>query len=196
MTLQRNMRNAALAAALALLAAGGAAAQDGPAAGPGADREDPVAPLLEQLAKPDQEGWRQIESEIAMEWSKSGSPAMDLLLQRAREAMDEEEFDVALEHLGALTDHAPDFAEGWNARAMVWYAREEFGLALDDLLQALARNPQHFGALSGLALTLEKLGQFEPALRALRAAREVHPHRPDLIEAEARLEKKSGGRRL
>jgi len=152
--------------------------------------------LLAQLADPELETWKPVEEALIERWSQSGSPAMDLLLARGREAMRNEDHHAAIEHLTALTDHAPDFAEGWNARAMVWYAREEFGLALDDLLQALARNPQHFGALSGLALTLEKLGQFEPALRALRAAREVHPHRPDLIEAEARLEKKSGGRRL
>lgn len=179
--------NALVAAALALGLA---------FAGPAAAEEPSTEDLLAQLADPSLETWKPVEEALIDRWSDSGSPAMDLLLARGREAMKEEDHRAAIEHLTALTDHAPDFAEGWNARAMVWYALEEYGLALEDLIQALGRNPQHFGALSGLALTLEKLGRYEPALRALRAAREVHPHRPDLIEAEGRLERMSGGRRL
>jgi len=36
---------------------------------------------------------------------------MDLLLQRGQEAMDNEDYEAAIEHFTALTDHAPDFAE-------------------------------------------------------------------------------------
>lgn len=182
MTLQRNMRNAALAAALALFAAGGAAAQGAPSTSPGEDGDDPVAGLLEQLARPDQDGWRQIESAIAMEWSKSGSPAMDLLLQRARDAMEEEAFDVALEHLGALTDHAPGFAEGWNTKATAHFRTEEYGLALDALARTLALEPRHFGAMIGLATILREIGDEENALKTLREVHRIHPHRPNVIE--------------
>ena len=196
MTLQRNIRNAALAAALALFAAGGAAAQEGPSTGPGEDGEDPVAGLLEQLAKPDQDGWRQIESAIAMEWSKSGSPAMDLLLQRAREAMDDEEFDIALEHLGALTDHAPGFAEGWNTKATAHFRMEEYGLALDALARTLALEPRHFGAMIGLATILREIGDEETALRTLREVHRIHPHRPNVTEGIETLSQRLEGETL
>jgi Flp pilus assembly protein TadD len=196
MSVQRNMRNAALAAALSLLAAGGAAGQEDRAPGPGADAEDPVAELLEQLARPDQEGWRQIESAIAMEWSKSGSPAMDLLLQRARDAMEEEAFGVALEHLGALTDHAPHFAEGWNTKATAHFRREEYGLALDALARTLALEPRHFGAMIGLATILREIGDEQNALRTLREAHRLHPHRPNVIDGIETLSRQLEGETL
>ena len=85
---------------------------------PGADiAEAPIDRLFRELAKEDQPGWQQIEDAIIAEWSRSGSAAMDLLLTRGLSALGEDDIDLALEHFTALTDHAPDFAEGWNARA-------------------------------------------------------------------------------
>ncbi len=163
----------------------------------GAQRAEPSeADLLSRLAMSEEAEWKAAEAALVALWSRSGSAAMDLLLRRGRDALEAEDAAAAIEHLTALTDHAPGFAEGWNARAMAWFATGEYGLALADLTEALARNPHHFGALSGLGLTLEKLGRHEAALRAFQAARTIHPHRPDLIEAEKRLERKSGGRRL
>ncbi len=138
--------------------------------------------LFEELAKPDQPGWEQIEDSIAREWAKSGSPAMDLLLQRGRDALSDGDFETALEHLSALTDHAPDFAEGWNTRATTWFRLDRYGLALDDISRALALEPRHFGAMIGLATILRELDREEEALSVLRQIQEFHPHRPNVIE--------------
>ena len=73
--------------------------------------------------------------------------------------MEAQEYDVAIEHLTALTDHAPDFAEGWNARATAFYLIGEYALAVADIERALALNPRHFGAMSGLAFILEEIGR-------------------------------------
>ena len=62
-----------------------------------------------------------IEREIFLEWSKSGSAAMDLLLKRGRDALEVNETGAAIEHLTALTDHAPQFPEGWHALALAYY---------------------------------------------------------------------------
>jgi tetratricopeptide (TPR) repeat protein len=149
--------------------------------------------LLEQLADPDTRNWQQIERRIHTEWSRSGSPAMDLLLMRAREAMEAEEWDAALEHLTALTDHAPDFAEGFSDRATVYFRRQLYGPALQDIARVLALNPRHFNALSGLAIILEETGDKRRALEAWRLLAEVHPHRPETQQAIERLDKETGG---
>ncbi len=114
--------------------------------------------LLADLADPETENWQSLERQIRTEWSKSGSASMDLLLQRGENAMQAEEFDTALEHLTALTDHAPEFAEGWHARATALFNLNLYGPALEDLQRALALNPNHFGALTGLAVILQNLG--------------------------------------
>ena len=105
---------------------------------------------------------------------------MDLLLQRGREALEAGDIDRAIEHFSALIDHAPDFAEGYNARATAYFQKGLYGPSLEDIEQTLARNPRHFGALSGLALILEELGIKDGALAAYRAVEEMYPAREGL----------------
>lgn len=164
-----------------------------------AQADDDAARLDElhaQLAEPGREDWTRVEAEIVRLWSQSGSPAMDLLLRRAGEAMEAEDHEAAVEHLSALVDHAPGFAEGWHARATAFYHMGEFSLALADIRRTLALNPRHFGALEGLGAILEEMNQPEHALRAVRAAEEINPNRPSLKEALARLERDAGAAEL
>ena len=92
-----------------------------------------LATLFTELAEPGREDWTRVEREINRIWSRSGSPAMDMLLRRGSEAMEAEDHRAAIEHLTALTDHAPDFAEGWNARATAFYVSGEYALAIADI---------------------------------------------------------------
>jgi tetratricopeptide (TPR) repeat protein len=149
--------------------------------------------LLAQLQDPEVENWRRIERQLWNEWSKSGSPAMDLLLQRGRDALARGETEAAIEHLTALTDHAPDFAEGWNVRATAFFQAGLYGPSVEDIGRTLTLNPDHFGALSGLATILEQTGRYETALETYRAALAIHPHQPGVIEAIERLGRKLEG---
>jgi tetratricopeptide (TPR) repeat protein len=152
--------------------------------------------LFAQLARPDITAWEPIEEEIWALWAQSGSAAMDLLLQRGHKAMEAGDVELAIAHFTALTDHAPDFAEGWNARATAFFGAGLYGPALADIRRTLALNPRHFAALSGLGLILEETGDEATALAAYRAALSIHPHRPNLIEAVRRLERKVSGTKL
>lgn len=144
--------------------------------------------LFSSLAEADETSWEQIEAKIWREWSDSGSPAMDLLLERGREAMTEEDNREAIEHLTALVENAPEFAEGWNARATAYYSAGLVGPAMADIARTLELEPRHFGALSGLGLILEETGHDARALEAYRAALAIHPHKPNLKRAVERLE--------
>lgn len=150
-------------------------------------------PLFEALKDADPTGAQEIENRIWQEWSKSGSAAMDLLLERGREALEAGEIDVAIEHFSALVDHAPDFPEAYNARAMAWFQSGRYGLALEDIRQTLARNPRHFGAMAGLAMILEEIGEEEGALDAWRAVEALHPSREGVRQAIERLERQVEG---
>lgn len=137
-----------------------------------------------------------IEREIWIEWSKSGSPAIDLLLQRGKDAMNLGDTAQAIEHFTAVIDHAPDFAEAWNARATAYYSAGAFGPSVADIGQVLTLNPRHFGALSGLAMILEETGKPERALEVYKAALAIHPHLQGASEAIERLETEAEGREL
>jgi tetratricopeptide (TPR) repeat protein len=134
-----------------------------------------------------------VEREIWNEWSKSGSPAMDLLLQRGRDAMEAGDTTLAIEHFTALIDHAPDFAEGWNARATAYYQAGLFGPSISDIAHVLSLNPRHFGALAGLGAIYEELGKPKKALEVYQAALAIHPHFGSVSEAVKRLEKAAAG---
>ena len=100
---------------------------------------------------------------------------MDLLLRRGNEALKAEDYATALEHFTALTDHAPDFAEGWNRRATVHFMMENYAKSMVDIEHTLELEPRHFGALSGMAQILKNRGRKELALHAYERVLEIYP---------------------
>ncbi|MBM9594550.1 tetratricopeptide repeat protein [Roseitranquillus sediminis] len=168
----------------------------GLAAGPAASQQRDLDELFAALKTAEGDAVVAIEQKIYEEWSQSGSPAMDLLLDRGREAMEAQEWDVAIGHFSALIDHAPDFAEGYNARATAYFQAERFGEALEDIRRTLALNPQHFGAMSGLAIILERIGEDDAALEAWREVAKITPNHPELDEVMERLERRTMGETL
>lgn len=149
--------------------------------------------LFQRLAEPQGEGWRLAESDILREWSKSGSAAMDLLLQRGQQALDEGEAEAAIGHLTALTDHAPEFAEGFQTRAAAYATVGQYGPALADLAQTLRLEPRHFAALTQLGAMLEETGDHDRALAAYQASLKIHPHQQEAIDGVARLQRQQTG---
>lgn len=143
--------------------------------------------LFSELQSPENEDWESSEQKIWREWSKSGSAAMDHLLQRGIDAMKSGKLRTAVEHFSATIDHAPDFAEAWNRRATVFYMMEEYGLSMSDIRQTLILNPRHFGAMAGLGAILEGLERPRDALMAYESSLEVHPHQDGIKEAIKRL---------
>jgi len=149
--------------------------------------------LFVELADPDNENWQYAEENIWIQWSKSGSPAMDLLLQRGRQSMAAGDFAAAIEHLTALIDHDPDFAEGWNARATAYFNAGLFGPSIEDVRHVLLLNPRHFGAMAGLGMMLEDMDKPKDALTAYEAARAIHPRQPGVLDAVERLHRQLDG---
>lgn len=172
--------------AVLLVAASPAAAQDAPA---------DLDALFEELARPEADHDR-VADRIGAAWSRSGSATADLLLRRGRDALEEGDHEAAIDHLTALTDHAPGFAEGYNARATAYYGAGRVGEALSDIVRTLEMEPRHFGALAGLGFVMEDLGHERDALRAFRAADAIHPEMPAVNDAIERLEHDLDGETL
>lgn len=161
-----------------------------------ADDAAELEDLFALLQDPLDGEWQELETRIETLWSRSGSDAMDLLLERGKAAMEAEDYPKAVEHFSALIDHAPGFAEGWNARATAFFLMNEYGLSIADIRQTLRLNPRHFGALAGLGLIYERLEQPDLALRAYLAAMAIHPRRPNLQQAVDRLTDQTEGQSL
>jgi tetratricopeptide (TPR) repeat protein len=157
---------------------------------------DEIEALMEGLKGADPAAAAQIERRIYELWSQSGSPSMDLLLTRGRDALEAGDPVLAVKHFTALVDHAPDFAEGYNGRATAYFQMGRYGLSLEDIRKTLELNPRHFSAMSGLALILEELDEPEAALEAWREVERMNPNREGLQDAIRRLERKVEGETL
>lgn len=152
--------------------------------------------LFAALADAPEDEARRIENRIVSQWEKSGSAAMDLLLQRGSDALEAGELDAAAEHFSAAIDHSPDFAEAYHGRATAYFLLDYYGPALDDLRQTLVLEPRHFGALRGFAIILETIGQDQEALEVYRRIMDIHPHLEQARPSMERLEEKLRGQTL
>lgn len=160
-----------------------------------ADLTDESALLEALLAAEPAEAVR-LDRQLQALWAKSGSASADLLLKRGRDALEADDSRAAIEHLTALTDHAPDFAEGWHARASAYFDAGLIGPAIDDLGRALLLNPNNYNALYGLGTILEMLDRPEKAFAAYSRAKSIHPHHEEVTKALSRLEPRIEGRSL
>jgi tetratricopeptide (TPR) repeat protein len=181
-----NLKHTVAAVGAVVLLCGPAVAQD-------ADR---AADLLEALRTATPETAAAAERDVERAWSRTGSATMDLLLKRGRDAMAVGEFSKAIEHFTALTDHAPEFAEGYHARATAYYRADLYGPALDDLETALALNPDNFNAIFGLAVLFEELDDKVRAAELFRRVLALHPHHENATEALEQLKSSGIGRTL
>lgn len=152
--------------------------------------------LYQDLLDADPSTAGRIERQIITEWEKSGSAAMDLLLRRGQDALEDGAPEVAVEHFSALVDHAPDFSEGYYGRASSYYLLGLTGPALDDIRRVLVINPRHFEAMRGLALIMEELGRQDDALELYRMILDIHPNATEAQMFAERLELELEGQSL
>ena len=86
----------------------------------------------------------------------------------------------------------PDFAEAWNKRATLYFLMGAYDLSKRDIAQTITREPQHFGALSGLGLVETHIGNYDAALKAYEQAAAIHPFMDgydDIVSALKKLVK-------
>lgn len=145
-------------------------------------------------AAPDEETAKIVEQRIMALWLVSGSDTADLLMARSKAAIDGQDLDLALQLLDSIVELRPDFAEAWNRRATVYFLKKDYGRALQDLQQVLAREPRHFGALAGLGMILQEFGDDKRALEIFRRALDVNPHLARIPELVKSLSEKVDGR--
>lgn len=156
-----------------------------------AESPDEMDSLFNELSAAG-EGWMRAQSDIERAWSRSGSAALDLLLMRGESALDAGDTAAAIGHLTALTDHAPDFAAGWAARAVAFHLAGQTGPGMADLARALQLEPRHWPSITLLAAILEDGGDAARALAAYRESLGVNPHQPDAQDGAARLSVRPG----
>jgi tetratricopeptide (TPR) repeat protein len=153
--------------------------------------------LFEALkVAPDEASAKAIEDRIWALWMVSGSDTCNVLMSRAKMAADGRDYGLATKLLNAVIELRPEYTEGWNRRATVYYLQKDYAHSLADIREVLAREPRHFGALSGLGAILQEIGDDKHALEAYRRALAIDPHLEHVGEVVKTLTEKVEGRAI
>jgi len=164
-----------------------------PMGGHGHERVD-LNTLFDALKiAPDEASAKAIEERIWAVWAVSGSDTCNLLMSRVKAASDDKDFDLAIKLLNAIVAINPGYVEAWNERATIYFLKDDIAHALADLREVLTREPRHFGALAGLGLILQELGDDKHALEAYRRALAIDPHLEHVGEVVKTLTEKVEG---
>ena len=145
-------------------------------------------------AAPDEASAKHVEARIWAMWLQTSSDTAALLMLRAKNAMDAQKPDVAMKLLDAVVKLRPDYVEAWNRRATLYYLKNDYARSLQDIREVLIREPRHFGALAGLGMIMQDLGDEKRALEAFRKALAVNPHLEKVPELVKTLTEKVEGR--
>jgi len=111
-------------------------------------------------------------------WHESQNPAVNELMQQGLAQMANQDHPAAIATFSQMIEVDPNFAEGWNKRATVYYLMENFPASVKDIDRTLELEPRHFGALSGLGLIMLAMDNEEAALQAFEATLAVNPFLP------------------
>ncbi len=143
---------------------------------------------------PDETSAKAIENQIWAAWIESGSDNCDLLMTRVKDAIGDKDYDLAIRLLNSIIAIKPGYVEAWNQRATVYYLKDDYPRAIADIAEVLAREPRQFGALAGLGLMLQDIGDDKDALEAYRKALAVDPHLENIPDVVKTLTEKVEGR--
>lgn len=131
--------------------------------------------LSEMKIAPNEYAARQLSDALWALWIKAPDAAAQELLDTGMRAHRSFNHLAALDALDRLVEYCPEYAEGYNQRAFVYYTSARYEAALADLDRALTLHPEHLGALTGKALTLMGLDRGIEAQRVLRRALKINP---------------------
>ncbi|HSB81767.1 MAG TPA: tetratricopeptide repeat protein [Candidatus Methylomirabilis sp.] len=145
--------------------------------------------LVEALRDPDALVGMLADQSLWQIWGRSGDPEVDAMFQHGVDQMSQQDYSEAVETFSQIIQKKPDFAEGWNKRATIYYLLGEYTKSLADCEEVIRRNPVHFGALSGFGLNYLRLGKPEQALDYFERALAVNPNLAQIQAAVEELKK-------
>ena len=150
---------------------------------------DDVVALLNSLRDADETVRNTAEQSIWKIWARSGDPTVDRLYARGIREMNEGSFIRAISTFSEIIKLKPEFAEGWNKRATLYYMTEQYDKSLEDCDEVMKRNPYHFGALSGYGHIHVEFRLLEQAIEYFQRALKINPNMGSVFRLIERLER-------
>ena len=115
-------------------------------------------------------------------WHETNDPSIEADFYRGLESMRTGDLLMAISFFTRVIDNNPDFAEGWNKRATVYYMLGKFDASMMDIHETLKLEPRHFGAMDGMSLIFIHLEQFDKAIGIYDQMLEIFPNNSSTIQ--------------
>ena len=106
----------------------------------------------------------EVTSSIWVIWHETNDPSIEEDFYRGLESMRVGDLIMSVAFFTRVIDKDPNFAEGWNKRATVYYMLGKFDASMMDIHETLKLEPRHFGAMDGMGLIFIHLEQFDKAI--------------------------------
>jgi tetratricopeptide (TPR) repeat protein len=132
--------------------------------------------LMNALRDADEEVRARAEQALWRVWARSGDKDVDKLYQTGVEQMNAGDLRQSIATFTRIIELKPDFAEGWNKRATLYFLVGDLRKSLADCDEVMKRNPYHFGALAGYAQIYVRLEYYDRALEYSRRALKINPN--------------------
>ena len=126
----------------------------------------------------------------------SSSDTSRSAMEQGINLMNQGRLNAAEKLFSALIMREPNYIEAWNKRATIRFMMGEIEASLKDVFVVLSKEPNHFGAVSGLGLILMKKKDFEGALRAYKKVLRINPFSRDALHIIPILELRLFGERI
>ncbi|WP_245407064.1 tetratricopeptide repeat protein [Bartonella tribocorum] len=135
---------------------------------------------------------KKLSQQLQHLWSQSGSETIDLLMSWAENAINSDDYGLALDYIDNALALLPTHAEAWVRRAWIHIQLNDFKLAMLDLNHALELEPRNYIAFFELGITMEATERPELALKAYETALNYYPQMQRLQKRiEALLDEQS-----
>lgn len=151
------------------------------------EMQDVVA-MLNALRDENENVRNTAEQSIWKVWARSGDPNVDRIYARGIREMNEGSFARAISTFSEIIKLKPEFAEGWNKRATLYFMTEQYDKSLEDCDEVMKRNPYHFGALSGYGHIHVEFKLYVKAIEYFEKALKINPNMESVARLVQRLE--------
>lgn len=151
-----------------------------------------VPELAIQLRDPDPMINQLAEHALWAIWFRGGKSAeVNHLVCQGAQALNQKEFNKAVDLFSEAIRTDPDFAEAYHQRGIAHYLLEEYEKSIGDCQRTIRRMPCHFGAWAGMGHGHAHLGQNSQAIECYEKALQINPHLSCVSEAIEELKKRA-----
>ena len=120
-------------------------------------------------------------------WHETNDPSIEANFYRGLESMRIGGLLMAVDFFTLVIDKNPNFAEGWNKRATVYYMLGKFDASMMDIHETLKLEPRHFGAMDGMGLIFIHYQQFDKTIDIYDKMLEIFPNNSFTIQKKEML---------